>query len=108
MKTIEYNVRQCIHVGLLSETHKNLRKVLLEKEISIQAVFQKFAELVVLGDKRAEKIVDEIINEKKEKQIKRAKFVYEGKITTDSLYDLIGDDLNKQDKDGDEDDENFE
>jgi len=93
---VDFRIRKSVHVALLTDTYKNLRKILLEKDISVQAVFQKFAELIVEDDKRAERIIDEILKDKKEGQIKKARFVYENKTSLENLYDLIGDNLNKK------------
>ncbi len=96
MNLIDFRLRRSVHVALLTDTYKNLRSVLLEKDISVQSAFQKFAELIVSGDKRADKILDELLVEKREGQIKKARFVYASKTTPENLYDLIGDDLDKE------------
>lgn len=89
MSLLDFRIRRSVHVALLTETHKELRKSLLDKDLSMQEVFQKFSELIVSGDKRALKIIEELMKEKREGSIKKAKFSYT-KVNSEKIYELIG------------------
>ena len=78
-----------MHIGLHNETHKDLRHILLDKELSMQEVFQKFSELIIADDKRAIKILEELSKEKRERTSKRAK-PPQKKSNVDSIYEMIG------------------
>lgn len=88
----------------MTDTHKDLRKALLDKDLSMQEVFQKFSELIVSGDKRALKIIEELIKEKREGSIRKAKFSYT-KVNSEKIYDLIGEESLKNQTYEDEDEE---
>ena len=84
-KLLALRSRKSIHVALFSETHKELRKNLLDKELSIQEVFEKFAQLVNVQDKRAIKILEELVQEKRESVLNR---LSRSKIDNRSIEDL--------------------
>jgi hypothetical protein len=84
-KLLALRSRKSIHVALFSETHKELRKNLLDKELSIQEVFEKFAQLVNVQDKRAIKILEELVQEKRESILNR---LSRSKIDNRSIEDL--------------------
>ena len=77
-----------MHVALFSETHKNLRKALVERDLSMQELFQRFSELVVSGDKKATKIVDDLEKDKRSGNIVKPKNVID-KRSQSIIYDLI-------------------
>ena len=83
-RLIEFKRKKSVHVTLFTDTHKEFRKVLLDKDLSIQEVFERFAQLVNVQDKRAEKILDEIAQDKREKIVNRIA----NKINTSSVNDL--------------------
>lgn len=64
--------RKCIHVKLKKESHLRLREKLFEHELSIQAVFDEFAELIVKEDKRAIKIIEELVIKKTKERLEKA------------------------------------
>jgi hypothetical protein len=84
-KLLALRSRKSVHVALFSETHKELRKNLLDKELSIQEVFEKFAQLVNIQDKRAVKILEELVQEKREGILNR---LSKSKIDNRSVDDL--------------------
>lgn len=58
--------KKCIHVKLKKDTHLRLREKLFSYQLSIQAVFDEFANLIVNEEKRAMKILEDLA-------VKRAK-----------------------------------
>ena len=85
---IDFRKRKSVHIALHTDTHKNFRKVLLDKDLSMQEVFQKFSELAVMGDKRAIKILEEAVNEKRLGLSKRSSSVIDVS-NLDTIYSLI-------------------
>ncbi len=64
--------RKCIHVKLKKESHLRLREKLFSYELSIQAVFDEFAELIVNEDKRATKIIEDLVIKKAQERLGKA------------------------------------
>lgn len=91
MALIDLRRRKSVHVALLVDTHRDFRKTLIDRELSMQEAFQKFSELASAGDKRATKILDELVEEKKEAALssKSRKIIDIRNI--DTIYSLIGD-----------------
>lgn len=85
---IDFRKRRSVHIALHTDTHKNFRKVLLDKDLSMQEVFQKFSELAVTGDKRAMKILEEAVDEKRLELSKRSSSVIDVR-NLDTIYSLI-------------------
>jgi len=68
---IDFRVRRCVHIALYTDTHLQLRKVALERGVSMQEMFQRFADLVVSGDKQMGKVLDELERDKLSGTLKR-------------------------------------
>lgn len=78
--------KKSVHISLFTTTHTALRKNLLERELSIQEVFEHFASLVNDGHPNLVKILDDYVDLKREKLITRLEEKY-----TENLYRLIND-----------------
>ena len=89
-----------MHVALYTETHREFRKVLIDRELSMQEVFQKFSELAASGDKRVSKILDELVNEKREGSSKRTSNVIDIR-NIDNIYQIIGDSTSSNEEEDD-------
>ena len=63
--------RKCIHVKLLQDTHANLRIELFKRKLSIQEVFEELAQRLTTGDPVITDILDELVENKKNKKIKQ-------------------------------------
>lgn len=74
MRTDLFQDRKCVHVKLEKSTHAAFRTQLFNHNLSMQEVFDEFAKLVVRGDSRTQKIIEDIVVRKVEAQI-------DGKIT---------------------------
>lgn len=84
-----------LHRDLLTE----LRVVLFRKDLSLQELFEEFAIMVVNGDDRATKIVDEIVKMKLKRAIEqeggkpfKASMLKEKNLSSpeaDVIYDLL-------------------
>ena len=88
-KFIDFRSRRSVHVALRSETHKEIRKVLVERDISMQEMFQRFSELVVSMDKRALKILDDLERDKREGNLKRIQRATIDDRGAKAIYDII-------------------
>lgn len=76
--------RKCVHVKIPSELHAEMRVFGFKKKLSLQEMFIEFCQMVVNGDARVHKLLDDLAKRKKEKRIK--------KITmqdTEDIYDYI-------------------
>lgn len=82
----------------MTETHREFRKILIDKELSMQEAFQKFSELAVMGDRRAQKILDELSREKREFISKDGEIVIDAR-NVDNIYDIIESNNSFEDED---------
>lgn len=94
MRTDLFQDRKCVHVKLEKDTHAAFRTRLFTHNLSMQEVFEAFANLVVRGDSRANKIVENIIVKKVEAQIdgkikRRRKKEKVSENERDVLYNMI-------------------
>lgn len=88
-KFIDFRSRRSVHIALRSETHKELRKVLVERDLSMQEMFQRFSELVVLMDKKATRILDDLERDKRSGNLKRIQSPKIDDRGAKAIYDLI-------------------
>lgn len=64
----------------------------------MQEAFQKFSELAVMGDRRAQKILDELSREKREFISKDGEIVIDAR-NVDNIYDIIESNNSFEDED---------
>ena len=103
-KFIDFRTRRSVHIALYSETHKDIRKALVERDLSLQELFQRFAELVVNHDKRATRILDDLERDKRSGNVKRVKVSID-KRSANTIYDMIAAESDIEKNTGDEDDD---
>ena len=96
-KFIDFRRRRSVHVALFSDTHKDLRKSLVERDLSMQELFQRFSELVVSGDKKATRIVDDLEKDKRSGNVPKPREAID-KRSKSMIYDLI-EETEEEDKD---------
>ncbi len=80
----EFDLRKGVHIKLLPKTHAEFRAALLKKGLSMQEVFEEFAQRVVLEDRNTTRLLEDIIERKREKIME--------KLTTsdaESIFDII-------------------
>lgn len=63
--------RKCIHLKLPSDLHADLRVFALKKKISVQAIFEEFAQQLVDGNLQFEKCVDNLCERKRKNLLKK-------------------------------------
>ena len=83
-----------MHVKLEKETHAAFRTRLFTHNLSMQEVFDAFAKLVVGGDSRATRIIEDIVVKKVEAQVngkikRRRKKNHVSENDRDVLYNMI-------------------
>ncbi len=89
----DFDHRKSIHIKLLTETHGAFRIELIKKKLSMQEVFEDFAQRVVRGDGFAHRVLDTIARKKRERHIERL-----SDTDAESIFDAIEDDtLNPDD-----------
>lgn len=86
---IDFRNRRSVHVALLSQTHKDLRKSLVERDLSMQEMFQRFSELVVSDDKRIIKLLDELERDKRSGNLTKRTSLKTDKRSVGQIYDII-------------------
>ena len=67
---IDFNLRKCIHIKLMTETHANLRIELLRRKLSMQDVFEELAQRIVEGDAMVCRMLDQVHEKKKTRTIR--------------------------------------
>jgi len=78
--------RKSIHVKLLTETHAAFRIELIKKKLSMQEVFEDFAQRVVRGDGFAHRVLDTVAKRKRERHIEKL-----SDTDAESIFDAIED-----------------
>lgn len=63
--------RKSVHVKLLTDTHANFRIMSFKLKLSMQEMFEEFAQRVIIEDPKVMKILDELSKRKKEKTVKK-------------------------------------
>jgi histidyl-tRNA synthetase len=63
--------RKSVHVKLLTDTHANFRIASFKLKLSMQEMFEEFAQRVIIEDPKVMKILDELSKRKKEKTVKK-------------------------------------
>jgi hypothetical protein len=81
---VDFETKKSVHINLKKRTHAEFRKALLDLDLSMQEVFENFARLLILEDKRALSIVKEIKSEKRLQILKNI-----DNIESDNIYDAI-------------------
>lgn len=79
--------KKSIHIKLYSNTHAAFRIKLLEKQLTMQEVFEECVQRIVTNDPLFVELLEEVVINKKEKQLKQ---LYSS--DAESIYDVIGDD----------------
>ena len=87
-KFIDFQRRRSVHISLYTDTHKELRKALVERSLSMQELLQRFSELVLSGDKRATKILDDLEKDKRTGSISKPRNSVD-KRSASVIYDII-------------------
>ena len=82
----DFDHRKSIHVKLLTETHAAFRIELIKKKLSMQEVFEDFAQRVVRGDGFAHRVLDTIARKKRDRHIERL-----SETDAESIFDAIED-----------------
>ena len=81
---VDFETKKSIHINLTKRTHAEFRKILLDLDLSMQEVFEKFADLAASEDSRALSVMKEAKSDKRMKVLKSI-----DKLESESLYDAI-------------------
>lgn len=89
-----FKSRKCIHIKLKKDVHRALRTKLFERNLSMQEVIDELARLISEGDKRLEKILDEYVVKKANREMAKLNGVKReveklNELDQDTLYDII-------------------
>lgn len=89
-----FSNKKCVHIKLNDDTHIALKSILFKKKISMQELFEEFAQQVVSETSSGKKIVDVLYNKKIEAFLNGRKRVNTppkimSQVDVDTLYDAI-------------------
>lgn len=70
-KPADIDIRRNISVKLLPDTYASVRIYCLKRGICIQELLEELLQHVIIGDARVEKIIDELVEAKREKYYKK-------------------------------------
>jgi hypothetical protein len=65
--TIDLGTKKSVHINLSTETHAALRIVCFKYKVTMQDLFDHFAQLVAIGDSDALAMVDDLAVKKKKR-----------------------------------------
>ena len=92
MRSDIFFIRKSVHIKLLKDSHTALREKLFKHGVTMQDLFEDYADILVSDTAKAEKIIERIT-------IKKIKSMIEGKrsenrlvmgeLDSDTLYNLI-------------------
>lgn len=99
-----FSHKKCIHVKLNNDTHIALKAILFKKKISMQELFEEFAQQVVSETTSGRKVVDSLYNKKVEAFLGGRKRVNTpakiiSNIDIDVIYDAINLSINEDKED---------
>lgn len=80
----EFDIRKGIHIKLLPDTKNAFRVLTFKKGLSMQEVMEEFAQRCVNDDPKCLKVLDELIQKKKEKIKSQL-----SSTDAESLFDII-------------------
>jgi len=88
-----FDVKKSVHLKLKKETHIALREKLVRHGVSIQDLFQHYAEIIIEDSPRSERIIQKIVNKKikdlLEKKKNNRKNLPIGDLDSETLYNLL-------------------
>lgn len=61
----EFDLRKGVHVKLMPDTHAEFRILVIRRGLSMQEVFEEFAQRAVTGDRSCIELMDDIVDKKK-------------------------------------------
>lgn len=76
--------KKCVHLQLKADTHVELRRIMVERGLSMQAVFEEFAQRVVVGDDYTENVIAAVIARRHQQALESMT-----RIDTDALLSAI-------------------
>ena len=80
----EFDLRKGVHVKLLPDTHAGFRMAVMKKGLSMQEVFEEFAQRVISEDRMTQNLLEDLVARKRDK-------IMEKLTATDaeSIFDII-------------------
>lgn len=67
----KFNIRKSVHVSLLPDTHAEFRIVSIKHGVSMQDIFEEFATLVISGDRECNRVIEDLVEKKRNKLIQK-------------------------------------
>lgn len=99
-----FSDKKCVHIKLNADTHIALKAILFKKKISIQELFEEFAQQIISEKSFGKKVVDSLYNKKVEAFLSGRKRINTppklmSNIDVDIIYDAINLSINEDKED---------
>lgn len=65
----DFQSKKTVHINLKKETHSGFRIALFKRGLSMQSVFEEFAQLVAAENPRVQWILDDLVERKKRREV---------------------------------------
>jgi hypothetical protein len=99
-----FSDKKCVHIKLNADTHVSLKALLFKKKISIQELFEEFAQQLISEKAFGRKFVDSLYDKKVEAFLNGRKRINSpakliSNIDVDIIYDAINFSINENKED---------
>ena len=81
-----FQTRKSVHINLTCDTHSAFKIFAFQNALSMQEIFEELAIRMVEGDNKLLKLIDDIKQKKKNKEISKV-----SKTDAETIYDAIND-----------------
>ena len=81
-----FQTRKSVHINLTCDTHSAFKIFAFQNSLSMQEIFEELAIRMVEGDSKLLRLIDDIKDKKRDKEISRI-----SKTDADTIYDVISD-----------------
>ena len=96
-----FDRRRCVHVRIPKDAHAGLRTICFQRRISLQEVFSAIAEMISKGDRRMERVLDEIVTQKVQAELEgltRRQRLAASEVMSNSDTDVLFNLINSEEK----------
>lgn len=90
-----FESRKCVHIKLPKEIHATLREKLFRHNVTMQDLFQDYAEIIAEDNVRADKTIQRLVSKKMKSMIegdtkkRENKGLMMSELDSDTLYNLL-------------------
>lgn len=77
-------VKKGVHLQLKADTHVELRRIMVERGLTMQSIFEEFAQRVIMGDEYTESLMETVLERRAHAAVAASR------ADTDALLSVIG------------------